>query len=79
MWYYNHGAGESLDFPILRSFKMAFRYHFGSLAFGAFILALVQFMQFLVEVFKKHAEATGQDNKCLEYVINCLRCCLACV
>lgn len=80
MWYYNHGANSELDSPITRSVKMAFRYHLGSLAFGSFILAVVQFMQFMVEVFKKQAESTGADrNKCFEYVINCLRCCLACV
>lgn len=55
MWYYNHGANSELDSPITRSLKMAFRYHFGSLAFGSFILALVQFLQMLVEVFKKQA------------------------
>jgi hypothetical protein len=44
MWYYNHGANAQLDSPILRSTGMAFRYHFGSLAFGAFLLALVQFL-----------------------------------
>lgn len=80
MWYYNHGANDELDSPVLRSLKMAFRYHFGSLAFGSFILALVQFLQMIVELFKKQAEASGADqNKCFEYVINCLRCCLACV
>jgi hypothetical protein len=44
---------------------MVFRYHFGSLAFGSFILALVQMLQLIVEVFKKQAEASGADkNKC---------------
>lgn len=80
MWYYNHGANSELDSPVTRSLKMAFRYHFGSLAFGSFILAVVQFLQMLVEVAKKQAENTGADqNKCFEYAINCLRCCLACV
>ena len=80
MWYFSHGAGEELHLPVLRSYGRSFRYHFGSLAFGAFILAVVQFLQFLVEVFKKHAESTGADrNKAMEYLINCLRCCLACV
>jgi choline transporter-like protein 2/4/5 len=80
MWYYNNGAEEELDSPILRSYKMAFRYHFGSLAFGAFILAVVRFLMFLVEVFKKQAEASGADqNQCFEYLVNCLQCCLACI
>ena len=48
MWYYSHGPNDELDSPILKSFKMAFRYHFGSLAFGSFILAVVQFMQIMV-------------------------------
>lgn len=80
MWYYNHGANSELDSPIMRSLKMAFRYHFGSLAFGSFILAVVQFLQMIVEVFKKQAENSGAaQNKCFEYAINCLRCCLACI
>ena len=42
MWYYSHGPGAQLDLPIFRSYKMAFRFHFGSLAFGSLILAIVQ-------------------------------------
>lgn len=80
LWYYNHGANEDLDSPVSRGFKLAFRYHFGSLAFGSFILAVVQFLQAMVEAFKKQAESSGADQAaCFEYVINCLRCCLACV
>ena len=80
LWYYNHGANEELDSPILRGFKMAFRYHFGSLAFGALILAIVQFLQTIVEVFKRQSEAAvGDSAACFEYICNCVRCCLACV
>lgn len=55
MWYYSHGPGQELDSPILRSYKMVFRYHLGSLAFGSLILAIVQFLQLIVEAFKKQA------------------------
>lgn len=48
MWYYSHGPGQDLDLPILRSYKMAFRFHFGSLCLGSFILALVQMLQLIV-------------------------------
>jgi hypothetical protein len=34
---------------------MVFRYHFGSLAFGSLILAIIQFLQLMVEAFKKQA------------------------
>ena len=80
IWYYSHGPNQDeTNFPIFRSYKMVFRYHFGSLAFGSLILAIVQFLQLVVEIFKKQAESSGVDNKCFEYVINCLRCCLQCV
>ena len=81
IWYYSHGPNQDeTNYPIFRSYKMVFRYHFGSLAFGALILAIVQFLQLVVEAIKKQAESTGAANsKCFEYVINCLRCCLQCV
>ena len=77
MWYYSHAPGNELSLPIWRSYKMVFRYHWGSLAIGALLLAIVQFMQMIVELFKRQAEA--QNNKCLEYVLKCVQCFLACV
>jgi solute carrier family 44 (choline transporter-like protein), member 2/4/5 len=41
------------------------------------LVAIVQFLQFIVELFKRQAESTG--NKCMEYVLKCIQCCLACV
>lgn len=79
LWYYSHGPDQETSFPVIRSYKMVVRYHCGSLAFGSLILAIIQFMQIMVEIFKKQAEATGGDNKVVQYVTNCLRCCLACV
>lgn len=48
MWYYSHGPGQELDSPIIRSYKMIFSFHAGSLAFGSFILAVVQALQLIV-------------------------------
>lgn len=79
MWYYSHGPDQELTLPIARSYKMVFRFHFGSLAFGALLVAIVQFLQLMVEAVKRQAEATGQKSKCFEYIIKCLQCFLACV
>lgn len=46
-WYYSRGPGVKLDSPVREGFYMAFRYHFGSLAFGAFIMTFIQFIQFI--------------------------------
>jgi len=39
--------------PVSRSFYRAFRYHFGSLAFGAFLLALVRLIQIILYYIQK--------------------------
>lgn len=39
IWYFS--GTQKAHNPIKRSFYRAFRYHLGSLAFGAFILAVV--------------------------------------
>lgn len=65
LWYYSHGPAEGTAFPVLTSYKMALRYHFGSLAFGSLILAIVHFLQIMLEIVKKQAEANGaSNNKC---------------
>jgi hypothetical protein len=58
---------------------MAFRFHLGSLAFGSLILAIVEFVQFLIEVLSKQNDASGAGNKCTDCLFNCLRCCVECL
>ena len=66
IWYYSHGPNQDeTNFPIFRSYKMVFRYHFGSLAFGSLILAIVQFLQLIVEAVKQQASASGTKTKCM--------------
>lgn len=48
MWYYSHAPGNELSLPVWRSYKMTFRYHWGSLAFGSLLVAIVQFIQLMV-------------------------------
>jgi len=79
MWYYSHAPGSELSLPVWRSYKMIFRYHWGSLAFGSLLLAIVQFLQMVVELFKRQMDANGTSNKCMEYVLKCIECALACV
>ena len=43
------------------------------------MVAIVQFLQMIVEFFKRQAEASGTSNKCMQYTIRCIQCCLACV
>jgi len=60
-------------------FHLAYMSHAGSLAFGSFIVALVQFIRivfmYLAEQFKK----TSGDNKLVKCIICCADCVLACI
>ena len=62
VWYFSKSPGVRLDSPVCSGFWMAFRYHFGSLAFGAFLMALIQFIQFIFEIFVKQLEANGANQ-----------------
>lgn len=81
VWYFSRSPGmKDLDSPVATGFWMAFRYHFGTLAFGSFILALVQFIQIVFEVLNRQVDAVGEGANCaISAVVNCVRCCLECI
>jgi len=54
-----------------------FRYHLGSLAFGSFIIALVQFIRYVLMYFEQQAKA--QKNKIMVIVLKVAQCCLWCL
>lgn len=62
---------------LMHSVWNVFRYHFGSLAVGAFIIAVVQFLRALVYYFQKQAQA--QKNKVAEIALRICQCCMWCL
>ena len=81
IWYFNHEKGTE-GHIILTSFKRAFKYHFGSIAFGSLIIAIVRFLMFFLAIFKKRAEMSygkKTQGKCYKCLMCCLRCCLKCI
>ena len=79
IWYFSHEKGTE-DHPIAKSFKRGIRYHFGSLCFGAAIIAIIRFIMFFLEYIKKKLEASTPKKaaKCFQCIISCCQCCLAC-
>ena len=81
IWYFNHEKGTE-GHIILTSFKRAFKYHFGSIAFGSLIIAIVRFIMFFLEQFKKRTEKSygkKKQGKCFRCFMRCLECCLLCI
>ena len=82
IWYFTNEKGTE-DHPIAKSFHRGIRYHFGSICFGATIIAIIRFIMFFLEYIKKKLEAatgTGEKKigKCFKCLISCFQCCLGC-
>ena len=81
IWYFTSEKGTE-HHNILKSFHRGIRYHMGSLAFGSLIIAIVRFLMFFIEIFKKKIEATyGKKvpGKCYKCIMCCIQCCLKCI
>jgi len=75
-WYWVHDKHQVPSFPLLTSFKHIFRYHLGSLLFGSLILALVQFVRFILHQVQHRFG--GERSKAADYAFKCVQCLLAC-
>jgi len=79
LWYFSQGTGQSTPGTISTSIGRLFRYHFGSIAFGALILAIVQFIRLVLAYMEIQAKKmAGKDGKLVRYALKCLQCYLAC-
>jgi len=61
---------------VSRAVKIVLRYHMGSLALGAFIVAVVQFIRYCMKYLEKQAQA--QKNKVMVLILKGVQCCLWC-
>uniref|UniRef100_A0A674EBV8 Choline transporter-like protein n=1 Tax=Salmo trutta TaxID=8032 RepID=A0A674EBV8_SALTR len=62
--------------PLFSSFRFG-RYHTGSLAFGALILAVVQMARIILEYLD--SKLKGSNNVAARFVLCCLKCCFWCL
>ncbi|XP_022520688.2 choline transporter-like protein 2 isoform X1 [Astyanax mexicanus] len=63
--------------PVFASLGRALRYHTGTLAFGALILAIVQIIRVLLEYLDHKLK--GAQNKFAKFLLCCLKCCFWCL
>ncbi|GFO29553.1 choline transporter-like protein 2 [Plakobranchus ocellatus] len=64
-------------FPLTSSVYRSIRYHLGSLAFGSFIIAVVQMIRIALEYLEYKLK--DADNKVAKFIIKCLQCCFWCL
>lgn len=64
-------------FPVAASLWRCLRYHMGTLAFGALIIAIVQIIRVFLEYLDHKLK--GKENALAKFLIKCLKCCFWCL
>ncbi|OAF67812.1 Choline transporter-like protein 2 [Intoshia linei] len=64
-------------FPLLGSAWRAFRYHIGTMAFGALIIAIIQMIRIFLEYLDQKLKSL--TNPVARFIMCCLKCCFWCL
>ncbi|XP_032241921.2 choline transporter-like protein 4 isoform X2 [Nematostella vectensis] len=79
-WYFAFNKPDDVPMlPVLSSFSRTLKYHTGSLAFGAAIIAIVQFIRAVLEYIDRKLKESGHDNKAVKFIMCCCKCCFWCL
>ncbi|XP_046845307.1 choline transporter-like protein 4 isoform X2 [Xenia sp. Carnegie-2017] len=79
-WYFAfHKPDDVPALPIISALGRTIRYHTGSLAFGAAIIAIVQFIRAVLEYIHHKLKESNQDNGFVKFFMRCLKCCFWCL
>jgi hypothetical protein len=76
IWFFIKAEEKWKKFVVHKAIKTSLRYHIGSVIFGSFIVALVQFIRYLMKYFEK--QAAQQKQRVLVYILKCVQCCIYC-
>lgn len=77
-WYFTSNQDSRGSFSLSKGFWWAFRYNFGSLAFGSLVLAIIWVFRVVMEYVADKMEKANPDNGCVKAIIWCCRCYLDC-
>merc|ERR1711871_1310912 len=65
--------------PIAASFWNCFRYHFGSLALGSLIIAIVQFIRSCLSYIDRKTKNLQESNFMIKLFMKIIKCCMWCL
>ncbi|GMF30779.1 unnamed protein product [Phytophthora lilii] len=65
-------------FPIARALGYTLRFSLGSLCFGSFIIACVQFLRIMLEYLDRNTKQIQQANRIVRVALLAVKCCLWC-
>jgi choline transporter-like protein 2/4/5 len=76
-WYFNRNKASVGNVTFLWAVKACARYHMGTVAYGALVIAIIQTIRSIIAYFQRQAK--NSKNKIMEYVLCCLQCCMWCL
>jgi hypothetical protein len=76
-WYWTKDKRALPSSPLLKSFGRALRYHLGSIALGALVIAVVQLIR--VFIYSLQRQLRGAQNKAAKSILMCCQCCFSCI
>ena len=81
-WYFTRPPAEGKkDLPnstMIGALLRVFRFHLGSIAFGSFIIAVVQMMRICLEYVDRQTKKLQESNIVIKLVMKVVKCCLWC-
>ena len=77
-WYFSSTNDISGNFSLTTGFIWSFRYNFGSLALGSFILAIVWIIRIIFEYIDDKMKTAKENNEVVRYISMCIRFVLDC-
>ena len=78
-YYFNSSPTKDGEAEVSLGFKFAYMYHLGSIAFGSFLIALIQFIRIVFMVIAEKAREASGDNPAVKIAIACADCLLRCL
>ena len=75
-WYWTFHGKKQKPFAVVRSFGRTLRYHLGSVAFGALLLGIIQFIRIIMLYIQ--SQVRGKENKLSKIALSIVNCILAC-
>nr|CCA18518.1 choline transporterlike protein putative [Albugo laibachii Nc14] len=77
-YYWTSNKAEVRSKSVGRSMWRVFRYHFGTMAFGSLIIAIVQMVRIALEYLDRKTKSVQDANAIVRVAIRCVKCFLWC-
>jgi len=78
-YYFNSSSDHEGGAEVMTGFYMTYFNHLGSIAFGAFIIAVIQLIRIVFVYAAKKIEKASGDNAVVKVAVKCAHCVLACL